>query len=284
MPVSASCHSGVFRDAVGGSEHVVAPFLEPGGPVATYSCRSDSSAIHTYMMAMASAPSVRAGWETTSRRAAKPWAIIGIDVDHFDAELLRPQPPLRAFLTPVDAAMGFRVARPEHDHFAFLQAIFGACRTMRPAQAHAVAEMMHGAPVPAFPAVRIEMYLRHADGVAEAAAERSGNSRRCPLVMRAVINGNRPGPCCRFHAQNFPADDCPAPHPTDALVARDAAVLASCGCHWIEVHALHRIQQPLVRVTVERKASACGATVALRVGVNFRPRASMVHEGASLAS
>src|SRR6266446_7821016 len=85
-----------------------------------------------------------------------------------NAELLGPQPALGAFESAIDTTGRFGIARPEHDDLGMLEAVRGRAVKARRAQAQAVAVVMHGPPVPAFPADRTRFDAGEADQVAEA--------------------------------------------------------------------------------------------------------------------
>src|SRR5450759_2985292 len=93
--------------------------------------------------------------------------VMGIDVHDLDAELLQPLPAHRAFLRAIGAAGGFGIGGPEHDHLAVLQQILDGAVSFTLADAHRVAPVVRGAPVPAFPAVRVMVDGRVADGIGE---------------------------------------------------------------------------------------------------------------------
>src|ERR1035437_2704974 len=86
---------------------------------------------------------------------------------------------------------------------------------------------MHGAPVPAFPTVRVEVYARESDGVAEAQQRAQVVADVSPLVMRAVIDGNRAGAVLPLHAQNLAGDKVQGLVPADALIDRKSTRLNS---------------------------------------------------------
>src|ERR1700758_5569357 len=85
-----------------------------------------------------------------------------------DAELFGPQPPLGAFESAINTTCRFGIARPEDDYLGMLKAVLGRAVKTRCAQAQAVAVMMHGPPVPAFPTDRTRLDAGMADQVAKA--------------------------------------------------------------------------------------------------------------------
>src|SRR3974390_1644378 len=93
---------------------------------------------------------------------------MGIDMDELDAEFLRPQAALGALGAGVDTVGRLWIARPEYDHFAFLETVLDQPVAARKAYTHAVAIVMLGAPVPSFPGIRIRMHAGEADEIAEA--------------------------------------------------------------------------------------------------------------------
>ena len=116
-----------------------------------------------------------------------------IDVHELDAQLLGPQPPLRAFEARVDAAGGLGVTGPEDDLLGFLQAVFDRAVEARRAQPHVVAVVVHRPPIPAFPADRAERDLGVADQVAEAIQGAQPVVDVAPLVVRRLRDGHRAG-------------------------------------------------------------------------------------------
>ena len=160
-----------LRDAVLVADEIGLPFVE-----------ADGVGLHIFLVVEAFLdPDIgdrhrhrrRCRWlrrEPLARQELRGRIVVGVDVDHLDAELgvLQPLPAHGAFLGAVGARSRFRVRRPRHDHVAVLQAVLDRAVGFRLADAQRVAPVMHGAPVPAFPGVRIVVYARHADRVGEA--------------------------------------------------------------------------------------------------------------------
>src|SRR5208337_1483045 len=80
---------------------------------------------------------------------------VRVDVNEFDSEFLGPQATRRAFEPGIGAVGAFGIRGPEDDHLGFLEAILDPAIARRNANAHRIAEMMDGAPVPALPTVRV---------------------------------------------------------------------------------------------------------------------------------
>ena len=164
-------------------------------------------------------------------------------MNRLDAELLGPLAAHGPFKTAIVAVGFFRVAGPVHDQFAFPEAIFHAAVGFGRGVAHAVAVMVHGAPVPAFPAVRVDDHLGMADGVHEAEIGAQVIADVAPGVVRAVAAQDGAVAVFPFYPLDFPGDDVQGLVPTDAFVSRDAALLAVARPVRVEIHAFHGIQQ-----------------------------------------
>ena len=138
----------------------------------------------------------RLGREPLAGQELRRGVVIGVDVHDLDAELrvLQPLPTHGAFLRAVGARGALRIGRPEHDHVAVLQAVLDGAVGFRLADAQRVAPVVHGAPVPAFPAIGIVVHARHADRIGEAVERRQVVADVAPGVMRAVRGGDRAGP------------------------------------------------------------------------------------------
>ena len=91
--------------------------------------------------------------------------VIGVDMNHFDAQFFQPLAADRAFVSGVNAAGRLGVAGPEDHHLTFLQTVLDGAVAFRRAQVHALSPVMHGPPVPAFPTVRVVGHGRPADVV-----------------------------------------------------------------------------------------------------------------------
>ena len=176
--------------------------------------------------------------------------VVGIDVDDLDAELgiLEPLPAHGAFLRPVGARGRFRVGRPEHDHVAALQAVLHGAVGFRLADPQRVAPVMHGAPVPAFPGIRVVMHARHADRIGEAEQRREVVADIAPGMMRAVRERDGAGPVLAFLPLDLGGNEPDRLLPGDAHIAGFAAVLRIALAIGIEVDTLHRIEQPVGRI------------------------------------
>ena len=84
-----------------------------------------------------------------------------------DPQFFGPEPALSSFETGIAAIRAFRVARPEDDQFGFLGTILDAAVAGGDSDPHGIAVMMHRAPVPTFPTVRIGCYAGEADQIGE---------------------------------------------------------------------------------------------------------------------
>ena len=171
-------------------------------------------------------------------------------MDDVDAELgvLEPLPPHGAFLRPVGARGRFRVSRPEHDHVAVLQAVLDRAVGLRLADPQRVAPVMHGAPVPAFPGIRVVVHARHADRIGEAEQRREVVADIAPGMMRAVRERDGARAMLALLPLDLGGDERDRLFPGDAHIAGLAAVLRIALAVRIEVDALHRVEQPVGRI------------------------------------
>ena len=163
---------------------------------------------------------------------------IGIDVDELDPELLQPLPADGAFLRAVGAAGRVRIGRPEHHHLAVLQQVLDRAVSLALADAQRVAPVMRRAPVPALPAVGIVVHGRVADRVAEAEQAAQVIADMAPGMVRSVRDGHRARTVVVLHALDLVCDGVERLVPTDADIARLAAVLRIARALGIEVDRL----------------------------------------------
>ena len=99
----------------------------------------------------------------------------------------------RALEAAIGAIGAFGIAGPEDDHLGFLQTILDVpCR--RHADAHRIAKMMRGAPVPAFPGVRIGRTRVKPIRLAKRISEAEIVTDIAPLMVRGHGNVMAPGP------------------------------------------------------------------------------------------
>ena len=171
-----------------------------------------------------------------------------VDVYDLDAELLQPLPTHRAFLGAIGTAVGFRIGRPEHDHLAVLQQILDGAVSFTLADAHRVAPVMRGAPVPAFPAVRIMMDGCVTDGIAEAVQSAEVIADMAPGMMRAVRDSHGARTMIVLHAFDLAGDHVERLRPRDADIFRLATVLRIALALRIEIDPLHRVEQAVRRI------------------------------------
>ena len=108
--------------------------------------------------------------------------------------------------------------------------------------------MVHGAPVPALPAVGVVVHARHADRVGEAEQRGEVVADVAPGVVRAVAHRDRARAVVALLPLDLVGDDVERLVPRDAHIARLAAVLRIALAVGIEVDALHGMQQAVRRV------------------------------------
>ena len=108
--------------------------------------------------------------------------------------------------------------------------------------------MVHCAPVPSLPAVRVGHDLGKAYGIEKPEHGAEVIADVAPVVMRAVADGDGARAAVATDALDFVRNDVEGFVPTDPLITRDAAVLRVARAVGIEIDPLHRIQQPVLAV------------------------------------
>ena len=169
----------------------------------------------------------------------------GVDVDHGDAQLLEPLAADGAFEGRVDAARRLRVARPEDDHLAFLEAVLDGAVALRRAEVHRLAPVVHGAPVPPLPAIRIMADRGPADVVEEPQAGAQPVAQDAPQVMGAAAVEDGAGAVVLLDPLDLARHDVERLVPADPLVAGDAPVLRVPLALRVEIDPLHRVEEPV---------------------------------------
>ncbi len=162
--------------------------------------------------------------------------------------VLEPLPPDGAFLCTVGPAGGLGVSRPEHDQIAILQAVFNGAIGFGLTDPQAVAPVMDGAPIPAFPAIRVMMQMGHADRITEPVERAEVITDIAPGVMRAMRVGYRARAMDALLALNFGRDDINRLIPGNPFIARNTAILGVAFAIGIEIHPFHGISQPVGRM------------------------------------
>ena len=173
---------------------------------------------------------------------------IRVDVDHLDPDLFRPETADRAFQAGIAAGRRLGVGRPEHHQFAILEAVLELSIGLGRAVAHRIAVMVHGAPVPALPAVGIDDHLGRADRIVEPEQRAEVVAEIAPGMVRGMAGEDRAIAVLRLHPPDFGSDDIERLVPGDALVAGNAAILRIARTVRIEVDPLHRIEQSVLRI------------------------------------
>src|SRR5262245_23308832 len=108
--------------------------------------------------------------------------------------------------------------------------------------------MVHRAPVPAFPAVGIVVDLGVADRVAEAEQRGQVVADIAPGMVRAVRHRHHARAIGALEPLDLAADEVERLVPGDADVTGLAAVLWIALAVGVEVHPLHRLEQPVRRI------------------------------------
>ncbi len=171
-----------------------------------------------------------------------------VDVHELDAEFLGPQAARRALEPRIGSIGAFGIAGPEDDHLGFLEAILDPAVARRHADAHRIAEVVHGAPVPALPAVRVGGDPGEADQVGETHQRAQVIADVAPLVVRRHREGDGTRPVDALLPVDLLGDDVQRLVPADAHVAGLAPVLGIALAVGIEIHPLHRMKDALVRI------------------------------------
>src|SRR5579871_949415 len=109
--------------------------------------------------------------------------------------------------------------------------------------------MVHGAPVPTLPAVRIRGHAREADQVAEPGQCAEVIADVSPLMMRGEGDEDRSKPIGALLPLDLVGDDGQSLVPADALIFGNTPVPWIACAVRIEVHALHRIKNPALGVS-----------------------------------
>ena len=177
-----------------------------------------------------------------------------------DAQVLEPLPADGAFVRAVDAAGRLGVARPEHHHLAVLEAGPPRCRRSRRRRCARSGPSGARPPSTSPPSCRgcastgvQPMDVEEADAGAQPVAEDA------PGVVRAAAVHDRAGPVLALHALDLAGHQVERLVPADALVAGDAAVLRVALAVRVEVHPLHRVEQPVGRVDQRLPGRACAS-------------------------
>src|SRR6202044_3223977 len=97
--------------------------------------------------------------------------------------------------------------------------------SLRLADAQRVAPVVHCAPIPAFPGIRIVMDARHADRIGEAEQRREVIADIAPGVMRAVREGDGARAVFALLTLDLVGDEPDRLVPGDAHIAGLSAVL-----------------------------------------------------------
>ena len=156
---------GRLRDAVLFAEDIVSPFLETDGAVRyiflVVEVFRDPHVGDSQGEGVARGGT---GGEPLAAEQGGGMVVIGVYVDHLDAELLEPLAPDRVFKGRVTAC-GFGVARPEDHHLAFLETVFDRAVDFGSTEARALSPVVHGPPIPTLPTIGIMGDRRPADGI-----------------------------------------------------------------------------------------------------------------------
>src|SRR5271165_3595628 len=170
-----------------------------------------------------------------------------VDVDKLDAEVLGPKPARGALKAGIGTVGALRVAGPEDDHIGFLEAVLEASVSCGHADAHGTAKMVHGAPVPTFPTVRIGGNSSETDEICETHQRAEVIADIAPLMVGRHRKSNRTRPMHALLAVDFLGDNIERLVPADADIAGFSPVLRIALALWVEVNALQGIEYALVR-------------------------------------
>src|SRR5208337_3891818 len=171
-----------------------------------------------------------------------------VDMNELDAEFLRPQATRRALEPCIGAVGAFGIARPEDDHLGFLEAILDPAIARRHSNAHRIAEMVHGTPVPALPAIRVGRDSGEADQIGEAHERAEVIPHVSPLVVGRHGKGDGTGAVDALLPVDLLGNDIQRLVPANTHIARLAPVLGIALAVGIEIHPLHGVQDALVRI------------------------------------
>ena len=92
---------------------------------------------------------------------------VRINMHHFDPKLPSPLAANSPFECCVGATRRFGITGPEHDHLAILETVAHLTVGFEGSVSHAISVVMHCAPVPSFPTIRIDHHLGVADSIHE---------------------------------------------------------------------------------------------------------------------
>ena len=166
-------------------------------------------------------------------------------MDHLDAQLLEPLAPYGPFEGGIGPIGRFRVARPEDDHLAFLEAVLDRAVAFRRAEAHALSPVMHGPPVPSLPAVGVVADRGPADVVEEPEPRAEPVADDAPEMVGAATVEDRPGAVDLFYAPDLVGHDVQRLVPADSLIPRDTPAARVPLPLRVEVDPFHRVEQPV---------------------------------------
>ena len=171
-----------------------------------------------------------------------------IDVDDLDIEVLEPLAADGALEGAVGPGRAFRVGGPEDHHLGFLHQILDGAVGLALADPQALAPMVDGTPVPAFPAVRVVVDPGHADGVDEPEGGRQVVADIAPGMVGAVAHGDGAGAVLALLALDLVRHDVEGLVPGNFLVARLSPVPRVAFAVGVEVDALQGLQEPVRRI------------------------------------
>ena len=115
---------------------------------------------------------------------------VGIQEDLADALVPEPQTPLGRLVAAVDAVRGVDVVAPVDDELGVLEAVLEHVVVLGVAQPPVEAEGVGGAPVPAFPAVRVVEDVGEADEAEEPGPGAGTVADVAPVVVRGRPGGD----------------------------------------------------------------------------------------------
>ena len=167
--------------------------------------------------------------------------VVRVDDHELDAQLLHPMPPDEVVLAAVHIGGAVGVYRPEDYLLGVLERVLQQFGLLAVTQAPPVAPGVSGAPVPAFPAVRVVQALAVAQDVEEPAQRAQLVVQEAPVVVRRGHSGDSRRPVLLADAGHLAGHQVKSLVPADALVLVLAPHLRMAIAVGVEVLALHGV-------------------------------------------
>src|SRR5208283_528829 len=187
-------------------------------------------------------------WNPASAQQLRGGIEMRVDMDELNPQPFGPEPALSAFEAGIAAVRAFRVARPEDDQLGFLETILDAAVAGGDSNPHGIAVMMHRAPVPTFPTVRVGRDASEADQIGEPHERTEVIADISPLVMRRHREGDRTGTMDTLLPIDLLGDNVQRLVPAYPHVTGFAAILWIAFAIRIKIHPLHWVKNAFVRI------------------------------------